>query len=72
MSDCCGELLAEGVGYFLVSSGQSIIEADLLVGGNSWLLSGRPGDEPPKSSCVLCLLAGLHFAPSTLPIAFDD
>ena len=37
VSDCCGELLAEGGGYFLVSSGLSIVEADRLVGGNSRL-----------------------------------
>ena len=56
MSDCFVELLEEGVGYFLVSICLSIDEGDWLVEGNSWLLSGRLGDEPPTSSVVLCLV----------------
>ena len=72
MSDCCGELLAEGLAVSWSIGVLSIVEPNWLVGGNSWLLSGRLGNEMPKLSSVLCFLAGLHFAPPSLPIVFCD
>ena len=72
VSDSCGKLIAEGVGYFLVKSGLSIVKVDWLVLMNSRLLSGGPGDDSPKSSGVLCFLAGLNFAPPFFPFIFCD
>ena len=51
-------------------SGLSIVQADLLDGEISWLLSGRLGDEPSKSCGVLCVLVGLHLGPPPLLIVF--
>ena len=62
VSDFYVKIFAGGV------SGLSVVETDWLFGGNEWLLSGRLGDEPPKLSGVLCVLAGLHLSPPFLHV----
>ena len=65
MGDYCGELFTEGGGYFVVNCDLFTIEGYWLVGGNALFLIGHLGNEPEKTSGVLCELTGLYFS---LPI----
>ena len=66
----CSELFAERNGYFVVIGDLFIIESCWLVVGNALFLSGHFGNEPEKTSGVLCTLAGLYPSPPILSDIF--
>ena len=70
MGDYCSELFTEGGGYFVVIGDLFVIEGHWLVGGNALFLTGHLGNEPKKTSSVLCALAGLYPSPPILSIVF--
>ena len=70
MGDYCGELFAEGGGYFVVIGDLFAVECYWLVGGNALFLAGHLGNEPVKTSGVLCSFAGLYLFPPILSIVF--
>ena len=70
MGDYCGELFAERGGYFVVIGDLFAVKCYWLVGGNALFLTGHLGNEPEKTSGVLCALAGLYLSPPILSIVF--
>jgi len=70
VGDYCSELFTEGGGYFVVVGDLFIIESYWLAGGNALFVSAHLGNEPEKTSGVLCALAGLYPSPPILSVAF--
>ena len=60
----------EGGGYFIVIGDLFVIKIYRVAGGNALLPSRHHGNEPEKTSGVLCALAGLYPSPLILSVIF--